>query len=76
MPTYPSFVFVLILSISRQASAAFQSRQGRTLVAMINLDKHSDHVVLVGRLFYSSLFILYGYFKLIGFAGTAAYMGK
>ena len=43
---------------------------------MINLEKHSDHVVLVGRLFYSSLFILYGYFKLTGFAGTAAYMGK
>ncbi len=43
---------------------------------MLNLEKHSDHAALVGRLFFSSLFILYGYFKLVGFTGTVAYMTK
>lgn len=42
----------------------------------MNLEKHADHAALVGRLFYSSLYILYGYFKLTGFAGTTAYMAK
>jgi len=42
----------------------------------MNLEKHADHAALVGRLFYSSLFILYGYFKLTGYAGTTAYMAK
>ena len=39
----------------------------------MNLEKHGDHAALVGRLFYSSLFVLYGYFKLTGLAGTTAY---
>jgi putative oxidoreductase len=43
---------------------------------MMNLEKHSDLATLVGRLFMSSLFVLYGYFKLTGYAGTVAYMGK
>jgi putative oxidoreductase len=42
----------------------------------MNLEKHGDHAALIGRLFYSSLFILYGYFKLTGLAGTTAYMTK
>ncbi len=41
---------------------------------MINLEKHADLAALIGRLFYSSLFILYGYFKLVGFSGTVSYM--
>src|SRR5579864_3170083 len=42
----------------------------------MDLEKHADHAALVGRLFYSSLYILYGYFKLTGYAGTTAYMAK
>ncbi len=40
----------------------------------MNLEKHSDHAALVGRLFYSSLFIVYGYFKITAYTGTTAYM--
>ena len=42
----------------------------------MDLEKHADHAALIGRLFYSSLYILYGYFKLTGYAGTTAYMAK
>ena len=42
----------------------------------MDIEKHADHAALVGRLFYSSLFVLYGYFKLTGYAGTTAYMAK
>jgi putative oxidoreductase len=41
---------------------------------MIKLEKQSDLAALIGRLFYSSLFILYGYMKLVGFSGTVSYM--
>ena len=40
----------------------------------MDLQKHADHAALAGRLFYASLFILYGWFKITGFAGTTAYM--
>ena len=43
---------------------------------MLKLDGCSNHAALVGRIFYASLFILYGYFKLTGFAGTTGYMAK
>ena len=43
---------------------------------MIKFEQHSDVAILVGRLFMSSLFVLYGYFKLTGYAGTEAYMAK
>jgi putative oxidoreductase len=43
---------------------------------MINLDKHSDQAALIGRLFYSSMFLLFGYGKLTAFAGTVGYMGS
>lgn len=43
---------------------------------MLKLENHSDHAALIGRLFMSSLFLLYGYFKLTTFAGTTAYMAK
>ena len=42
----------------------------------MDLEKHADQAALVGRLFYSSLYILYGYLKLTGFAGTTGYMAK
>jgi putative oxidoreductase len=42
----------------------------------MNLERHADQAALVGRLFYSSLYILYGYFKLTGYTGTVAYMAK
>jgi len=43
---------------------------------MISLDKHSDTAALIGRLFFSSLFLLFGYGKLIGYAGAVSYMGS
>jgi putative oxidoreductase len=42
----------------------------------MDLAKYADHAAFVGRLFYSSLYILDGYFKLTGFAGATAYMAK
>jgi putative oxidoreductase len=42
----------------------------------MDLEKHADQAALVGRLFYSSLYILYGYFKLTGYTGTVGYMAK
>ena len=42
----------------------------------MDLQKHADHAALVGRLFYSSLFIVYGYFKITAFAGTTGYMAS
>jgi putative oxidoreductase len=43
---------------------------------MLKLDTYSNEAALVGRLFYSSIFVLYGYFKLTGFVGTIGYMAK
>ena len=48
----------------------------QTGTAMMNLEQHNDTTALVARLFMSSLFVLYGYFKLTGYAGTVAYMGR
>ena len=42
---------------------------------MGNLEKYGDQAALVGRLFYSSMFLLFGYGKLTAFAGTVGYMG-
>ena len=43
---------------------------------MVKLDRHSNELALVGRVLYSSLFVLYGYFKITSFAGTTAYMAR
>src|SRR6516162_833122 len=43
---------------------------------MISLEKHSDSAALIGRLFFSSMFLLFGYGKLTGYAGTVSYMGS
>jgi putative oxidoreductase len=41
-----------------------------------NLEKYGDHVALVGRIFYASTFLLFGWGKITAFAGTAGYMGS
>jgi putative oxidoreductase len=41
---------------------------------METLDKQYDLALLVGRIFYASLFCLFGYFKLTGYAGAVTYM--
>ena len=43
---------------------------------MIGLERYSDTAALVGRLFLSSMFLLFGYGKLTGYAGTVGYMGS
>ena len=43
---------------------------------MISLEKHSDSAAFIGRLFFSSMFLLFGYGKLTGYAGTVSYMGS
>ena len=43
---------------------------------MLKLDGCGNQAALAGRVFYASLFVLYGYFKLTGFAGTTGYMTK
>ena len=47
--------------------------QGTT---MAELKQYEDLGALVARLFMGALFILYGYLKLTGYAGTVAYMGR
>jgi putative oxidoreductase len=44
--------------------------------AMTNLEKHSDHAALVGRILYASMFLLFGYGKITGYAGTVGYMSS
>ena len=43
---------------------------------MINLEKYGDHATLIGRLFFASMFLVFGYGKLTGYAGTVGYMGS
>ncbi|MGC1693986.1 MAG: DoxX family protein [Pseudolabrys sp.] len=43
---------------------------------MLKLDEHNDLATLVARLFFASLFVTYGYFKITAFAGATAYMAK
>jgi len=43
---------------------------------MISLEKHSDAAALIGRLFFSSMLLLFGYGKLTDYAGTVGYMGS
>jgi putative oxidoreductase len=43
---------------------------------MLKLDQHNDLATLVARLFFASLFVTYGYFKITAFAGTTGYMAK
>ncbi len=43
---------------------------------MGNLERCSDQGAFIGRPFYSSMFLLFGYGKPTAFAGTAGYMGS
>ncbi|HVV63260.1 MAG TPA: DoxX family protein [Pseudolabrys sp.] len=43
---------------------------------MSGFEKYSDQLALLARIFYASLFVIYGYFKVTAFAGTTAYMAK
>ena len=43
---------------------------------MPNLEKYSDQAVFIGRLFFSSMFLLFAYDKLTGYAGTVSYMSS
>ena len=52
----------------------FQSHEGWW--AMIDLQKHSSAAALLGRLFFSSMFLLFGYGKVTGYADTVGYMGS
>ena len=42
----------------------------------MQLEKQNDNLTLVARLFMASLFVVYGYLKLTGYAGTTAYMAR
>jgi len=42
---------------------------------MINLERYGDAAALVGRLFFSSMFLAFSYGKLTAFGGTSGYMG-
>lgn len=42
---------------------------------MLNYEKHADIAKLVGRIFISLIFIMSGFAKITGFAGSVAYAG-
>lgn len=42
----------------------------------MKLDTYSNEAALAGRVLFSTLFVIYGYFKITGFAGTTAYMAR
>jgi putative oxidoreductase len=43
---------------------------------MINLERYGDAAALVGRLFFSSMFVAFGYGKLTAFGGTSGYFAS
>jgi putative oxidoreductase len=43
---------------------------------MTSLEKYSDQAAFIGRLFFSSMFLLFAYGKLTGYAGTVSYMSS
>src|SRR5262245_36125010 len=43
---------------------------------MINLEKHSDHAALIGRILFASMFLLFGYGKITAYSGTVIYVGS
>jgi len=55
----------------------FTSRRSRERVTtMAELKQYEDLAALAARLFMAAIFVLYGYFKLTGYAGTVAYLGR
>jgi putative oxidoreductase len=75
MNTKALAVLVSVLGWRWSCPHEVAQKRGGTNV-MQKLEGYDDLALLVGRLFYSSLFWLYGYFKLTGYAGTVAYMTK
>ena len=43
---------------------------------MINLERYGDLATLVGRLFFSSMFLAFGYGKVTAFGGASGYMAS
>jgi putative oxidoreductase len=43
---------------------------------MTNLEKYGDQAVFIGRLFFSSMFVLFAYGKITAYAGTVSYMSS
>jgi putative oxidoreductase len=43
---------------------------------MTNLEKYSDQAAFIGRLFFSSMFLLFAYGKATAYAGTVSYMSS
>jgi putative oxidoreductase len=43
---------------------------------MTHLEKYCDQAALIGRLFFASMFLAFGYGKLTAYAGTVGYMGS
>ena len=42
----------------------------------MKVDSYSNELAAAGRVLFSLLVVVYGYFKITGFAGTTAYMGR
>src|SRR6516225_9492888 len=43
---------------------------------MINLERYGDAAALIGRLFFSSMFLAFSYGKLTAFGGTSGYLAS
>jgi putative oxidoreductase len=43
---------------------------------MSDIGRYADQAALVGRLFYSVMFLLFGYGKITAYAGTVGYMSS
>jgi putative oxidoreductase len=48
----------------------------QTGTAMVKLEQHHDLATLVGRILLSAVMVVYGYFKLTGYAGAVTYMAR
>jgi len=42
----------------------------------MKVDSYSNELAAAGRVLFSLLFVIYGYFKITAFAGTTTYMGR
>src|SRR6185369_2427265 len=58
------------------ASIIVFDRSSATSMSFINLERYGDAAALVGRLFFSSMFLAFGYGKLTAFGGTSGYMAS
>src|SRR5579872_2809335 len=58
------------------ARAIFLFIQCNGACAMSDIGKYADQAALVGRVFYSAMFFLFGYGKIAAYAGTVDYMSS